>query len=233
MVIPNYGFGVYFGLAILFMCHPNSLFAMGCLSPNPHASLYSNCLSGAKASDIKLWLSLVRLKKWSPWVLIGNQMPSWSTMHQCIIAYSHFFHLMKLFYPKFTFVWTLYNWKNFSYVLTRISCRKKWYGLVFITSSSSHVTPCVWWHIIIQLEFCEKMKCWNLHYLIHILFIIRWGFPISRPLQVTIDCCIRDFAICKMRLFDGTNFLRLVPNFWICKTTNLKFMSNVIGCKHC
>ncbi len=52
-----------------------------------------------------------------------------------------------------------------------------WICIIFITSSSSHVTPCVWWHIIIQLEFCKKMKCWNLHCLVHILFIIRWGFP--------------------------------------------------------
>jgi len=61
-----------------------------CVTPNPLGSLYSNCLSGAKASDIKLWLSLVRLKKLSLWILIGNQMLSWSTTHQCIIAYSQF-----------------------------------------------------------------------------------------------------------------------------------------------
>jgi hypothetical protein len=59
-----------------------------------------------------------------------------------------------------------YTWENYL-----------WVCIVFLTSSSFHVTPYVWWHIIIQLKFCEKMKCWNLHYLIHILFIIRWGFP--------------------------------------------------------
>ncbi len=87
-------------------------FCHGLPIPKP-PSLYSNCLSGAKASDIKLWLSLARLKKWSPWILIGNQMLSWSTMHQCIIAYSHFFTWWNCFTPKFAFVWTLCMWEFF------------------------------------------------------------------------------------------------------------------------
>ncbi len=115
MVIPNYGFGVYFGLAILFMCHPNSLFAMGCLSPNPHASLYSNCLSGAKASDIKLWFSckIKVMVSMDPYWKPNALMVKHTSMYNCIFT---IFHLMKLFYPKFAFVWTLYVFERTFYM---------------------------------------------------------------------------------------------------------------------